>query len=206
MDLNLYGNIWSIVESIAATITIIFTLFLFFNDPIRRWKFFGYRPTVLIVLFDPKIKKILLAKSVEWTFNQGSIYGQNITETIKETVERELGINSSLYRVYLVNPLGEVSIKGQKRLTRIALGSISIFPSLRGKGYIGCFLDCDLKKLRKKIKLGFGMEKTGVFTLKQAEEKLLSSLGNPPKVKIYKKTFKILSEILNNWHARRRSL
>jgi hypothetical protein len=206
--LNIYGNIWSFIESIAAVSSVVFASFLFLNDPLRRWKLLGFRPTVMVVLFDPKIKKILLIKSYEWGFNQGSIYGDSITGTVEDTLQRELGIDTSSYRIYFVNPLGRVRIDNRKRLKRIVLGSISLFPNLLGKGYIGCFVDTDLNKLKRKIKLGYGIEEFGIFTIKNAKKKISSipSEDNPFKERVYRKLFSILNDLVNNWEIRRRSI
>lgn len=179
--MNLYDGL-SLVEFLIAVPSFLFTIFVFFNDPIRRWRFFGYRPTAIAVIFDPKLKKFLLIKvKGRWGFVQGGIYGLDLYTTIEQTLGRELGLSSFEYQLRNVAPLGTVKIHDKSRMERATVGTISIKPGLSGKGYIACFVFTDLAKIKRKIRLGAGIEGFGILSAKQALGAIKSNRGEESK-------------------------
>ena len=51
-------RIWGIVEPLSFVLIVI----IFLMDPIRRWNFFGYRPTAVMGLFDPHAQKVIFSQ------------------------------------------------------------------------------------------------------------------------------------------------
>ena len=175
---SFFNTYWSTAEALITIVTINLTAYIFFSDPIRRWKFLGYRPTLILSIFDPKTKKILLIKSKRfWCLPQGGIYGSDVYTTVEQTIQRELGLSSENYKLEYVKPVGH--LKKDKQLQRATIGTITIYPHLRGKGYLACFIKTDLNKLMKNIKLGYGISKTQTVTIKQATS-ILSRPKNHP--------------------------
>lgn len=119
-------------------------MFLFFKDPIRRWNFFGYRPTVILVFCDSDFKTLLINKIGEsWVqCPQGGIYTEDIQDAIERTAKKELGLDYNWYQFRYSKILGTHRIKNSYRMKRDSFGGIKLFP-LRGKAYIACYLFCD---------------------------------------------------------------
>lgn len=131
-----YSDLWSVLE----TGLVLFALFLFFIDPIRRWNFLGYRPTAVMGLVDPLNKKVLLVKNKgAWTFSQGGIYEENIYLTTLNILKRELGLSEASFKLINTIPLGAIKID-RRLLVRARISTFSLFPYLRGKGYLGCLI------------------------------------------------------------------
>ncbi len=179
---------WEVLEPLITLSTLAVVAYLFFTDPVRRWRFLGYRPTVLIPIFDPKNKKVLILKTKNWGFSQGGMFSADLYTTVEQIIRKELSLSSDSYRLSWVKSLGVIKIEEKERLKRPTIGTLSIFPSLRGKGYIGCFVEADLRKLAKKIKRGYGVEKIMICTIKQALEKFKTN--HPQKLKILKKALR----------------
>ncbi len=72
-----------------------------------------------------------------------------------------------------IEELGAIRFeKNSHRLKRSTIGSFTIFSQLKGKGYIACYIQADIKKLETKIKLGQGIESWKVFTPEEAKEQV----------------------------------
>ena len=169
--LNLYSCIWSIIETFA----MLTVIFIFFNDPIRRWNFFGYRPTAIMAIFDPKHKKILLARKdgEPWlAFSQGGIYNSDMNFTVKEILRRELGLDSSRFGLRYTQNLGTIKINDPELLKRSTLSSISLARGLRGKGYLACYIRANLELVEKEVQLGEGIAEVKVLDIKEARNKV----------------------------------
>src|SRR5882724_13422549 len=96
--------------------TFIGAIYVFLIDPIRRWQFFGFRPTVIAILFDPKLKKVLLIKDANtWEFIQGSMYVSDIYCTLEQTLKRETALVSINYKLVHVSALGTAKTDGKSR-------------------------------------------------------------------------------------------
>lgn len=176
----------SFVEAVSNLIAIpgvILTVYLFFDDPIRRWKFFGYRPTLVIVLFDPVTKRVLLEQTKsKWNFVQGGLYGSDIYTALEQIIERELGTTSNVYKLQFVKPMGTVEIN-DGRTRRATLGGLSLRKTLKGKGYLACFVLCNLEKTIKKVKKGYGVKRVQLFNLEDAFAKIQASQFPQKKAK-----------------------
>lgn len=169
MDIvEFFNTYWSTAEAALVTLSISLTLFIFFHDPVRRWKFLGFRPTAVLSIFDPKTKKILLVKGKEWFLPQGGIYESDIYTTVEQTIQRELGISSENYKLEFVKPIGTIKIGDKERLKRATIGTITLFPYTRGKGYLACFIKADLPKVKRKIKPGYDIHKVETASFKAA--------------------------------------
>ncbi|NUM34094.1 MAG: hypothetical protein HUU50_06100 [Candidatus Brocadiae bacterium] len=150
-----------------------FVVVIFFIDPIRRWNFFGYRPTAIVGLFDSKTGKVLFSKvHGVWSFNQGGIYEENIYLTVNEILHRELGLATYRFRLIYTKALGSLLIKDRELLTRPRITSISIAPRLRGKGYMACYAQADLSKIESEIQKGTGIEDVKVVSVEEARNLL----------------------------------
>ncbi len=186
--LTAINTYWSPVEVALTAIGIAATVYLFFNDPLRRWRFFGYRPTAIVVLFDSKIKKVLLIQHYDWAFPQGGIYSDDFYTTVEQTLARELGISTNQYALQNVKPVGTAKGLGHHwGPNRASLNTFSLRKSLVGKGYLACFVRTDLKKILPKIKIGFGFQKVGLFTPTQAEKLINTADISPAKRKIHRR-------------------
>ncbi len=164
--MDLINNVLNLLQFFG----LLFVVIIFFMDPIRRWNFFGYRPTAIVGLFDYHTGKVLFSKvHGVWSFNQGGIYEENIYLTVNEILHRELGLATYRFRLIYTKALGSILIKDRELLTRPRITSISISPRLRGKGYMACFAQADLSHVEKEIQKGTGIEEVKVVTLEEAK-------------------------------------
>ena len=133
-----FSTFWTILEFA----TFLVVLLIFFLDPVRRWRFLGYRPTALLGVFDPVNKVVILAEvHGTWSFSQGAIYDINPKSTVKAILYEELGIRTS-FKLISTNPVGCLKIP-RARMSRASISSISIFRNLRGKGYMAYYVRID---------------------------------------------------------------
>ncbi len=163
--LDFINNSISLVLLIATGVV---GIFIFFSDPLRRWRFFGYLPTAIIGLVDPIRKKILVVQfdtqyyghRIPPMLPQGGIYSNHIGETIREVCEKELGLSSNFFDIKHIRELGELNIqKHKERIQKYQYGILGISPLILGKGYIGCLCICDSKEVMKHVRKGVGVEK-----------------------------------------------
>jgi hypothetical protein len=153
------------------TMIYLVAVIVFFLDPIRRWNFFGYRPTAVMVLFDPNMQKFLLAKvSGVWSFNQGGIYENNMYFTVNDILKRELGISETRFRLLYTKLLGTTILTNTRLLARARISTISMFRTLRGKGYLACFIHINLKDIEREIVKGAGVEEVKIVGAEEAKE------------------------------------
>lgn len=163
--MDIFNQVYTIVEAVA----FVFLIFLFFFDPIRRWNFFGYRPTAVMGCFDPTSGKVLFSRiNGAWSFNQGGMYENNIYVTVKNILRRELGISETRYKLSYTRPLGTVRIENKNLVNRARISTITIFNTPRGKGYLGCFIRTDLDGIESEIRPGAGVQEVRVVTLDEA--------------------------------------
>jgi hypothetical protein len=154
MSLEEFANAWSAFEASLLIGSAILSLYLFFKDPIRRWRFWGYRPTALIFLFSLDQSEMLLIKdyySGQWLLPQGGVINDSIVATIHATMLREAGLDPYHYAISKIEPLQTLPLSEQSTQRKQHLGGISIFPELRGKGYIGCYLNTDTLDIKRII-------------------------------------------------------
>ena len=165
--LGIYNNIWSCVE----TVSLLVVVFIFFKDSLRRWNFFGYRPTAIMGLLDFKTGKVLMvAKQGDpwFAFSQGGIYNSDINWTAKEILKRELGLEPNLFSLRYTQPLGTIRLRDPKLLNRATLNSICITSKLRGKGYLACYIRCNLEGIEQKMVKGEGIGEIKIMSIDEA--------------------------------------
>lgn len=178
-------------------------LFLFLKDPLRRWTFFGFRPTAVIPLVDPKVEEALLIKKEGenwWSFAQGGLFEKDINAAVANILERELGLPRNSFDLRYPLVLGAQRISGDDyRLKRPILGAISL-KKLRGKGYIACYCLCRKADVLKNFSLGPAISDCRFFPLKEIPSLLLqnkSAEDTPWKQKnVYRVILKTIADIL----------
>lgn len=199
------ADLFSIISFLLAIPGLILSLYLFFKDPIRKWVFFGFRPTVVLFLFDPKTKKVLLINDHKvWGLPQGGIYSSNLIESGLQVLSRELSIGHSSVQFRYWKVMGSVRVVNKYKNKRATIGNISLFSEYRGKGYIAFYVLTNLQSISKKIKLGPEIQTFQVVTTDIAR-KILDSEKN---LLINKKKLilKALDELEINLKERDRSL
>lgn len=171
--LDLVNNVLSLLLLV---ITGVAGIFIFFSDPLRRWRFFGYLPTVVVALVDPLRSKIL---TVNFDVNyykhrlppmlpQGGIYTSSVGEAVREVLAKELSIGTNLFDIKHVRELGELNIEHKAdRMHKYQYGILGITPLIKGKGYIGTLCICDSRVVQKAIRKGVGVEHTNFVDLEQ---------------------------------------
>ena len=192
--MELYNNVWTIIESM----TYVFVIFLFFMDPIRRWNFFGYRPTAVMGLFDPLLGKVLIARiNGAWSFSQGGMYENNIYITAISVLQRELGIPATRFKLIYTKPMGSVRLLNKNLIQRARISTISIFPTMRGKGYLACFLRAKLEGIEKEIRMGTGVQEVKVCSIEEAKALVVSHAIGEHQPKKQQIILRMLEEIEN---------
>ncbi|HVX92773.1 MAG TPA: hypothetical protein VHA74_01530, partial [Candidatus Dojkabacteria bacterium] len=138
----------NIIGLVLILISLFGGLYLFFIDPIRRWSFFGYFPTVVLALIDYKSKEILTIEyenknALDKQLPQGSIYNSDILNAVENTIQRELGLDLKYIDLEYIKELGVLKSDDVKRLRKFQYGMLSLVPLVKGKGYILCI--CTVK-------------------------------------------------------------
>jgi hypothetical protein len=193
-----YG-LWDILSIFLATSTIIFSVYVYFRDPLARWQFFGYRPTAVVFLFDPDERKVLMIKSNMkggyWHFPQGAIYEGEVSTYVEQTIKRELGISNWYYDFTDVRVMGTIKRSNKRRLKNNSLGVLSLRSRLIGKGYVACFVQCDCHIVTKKIKRTYHSRDFQWFTYDECWKYFegLDEEGRP-KIKLYLDMFQQIAE------------
>lgn len=163
------NNFWTVIELLVTLPSFLLSIFIFFRDPLRRWRFFGFRPTAILVLYDSSQKKVLLTKKkVGWAFAQGGIYDSNISQAVEQIAKRELDFESNEMQLRYIRELGTIAVKDPYRTNRVTIGGINLFPHLRGKGYIACFVASDFKRFLKNKKISYSIEAIKPYSIKDA--------------------------------------
>lgn len=113
----------------------------------------------MIGLFDPRTRSVLVSKvSGVWSFCQGGLYDPNLNESVKEILRRELGVEESRFKLVFSKPLGLQKFAGRMPINRSRIATVSLFPSLRGKGYLACFTQIRLAGIETELRRGEGVE------------------------------------------------
>jgi hypothetical protein len=168
-----FRNFLEFVEPIIAVPAIFLSLYIFFKDPLKRWVFLGYLPTAVLVIFDPnEMKMLLISNKGTIGFPQGGVFVSDVVQTVERTLKRELGIESVLIEIRYAKPLGTVKINDKYRTRKITLGSFSLASKIHGKGYIAYYVSTDIKKLQKKIKIGYDIDQYWILNIKDAKKRL----------------------------------
>ncbi len=168
--MDVFNQVWTVVEAI----TTVLVIFLFFHDPIRRWNFFGYRPTAVMGLFDPALGKVLFSKiNGAWSFNQGGMYENNIYVTVETILKRELGLPETRFKLSYTRPMGTVRITEQALVNRARISTVSLFSRARGKGYLACFVRGRLDGVEREMQPGAGVQEVRIVDFDEARRLVL---------------------------------
>lgn len=163
--MDTYNSVWTILESLG----LLFVLFVFFHDPIRRWNFFGYRPTAVIGIFDPLLEKVIFSKiNGAWSFNQGGMYDSNLFVTVESILRRELGLPDTRFKLSYTRPLGTLRIRERTLVNRARLSTVSLFSTPRGKGYLACYVRARLDGVEGEIRPGAGVDEVRIVSFDEA--------------------------------------
>ncbi len=163
--------------NLISIITIIISVYIFFTDLFRRWLFFGYKPTAIVIVMDSVKNDVLIIKrnfahnvkrDFPWHFPQGGIYYSDINGTVNGVLNREFKLDSREYDFEKTVVLGKKKIKERKIYTKYSFGSFSLFRTLKGKGYVVCIVYANLKNIKKKIKLGFELDAVKIVDFNSA--------------------------------------
>lgn len=174
-------TLWENLESILALLTIIVSAYIFFNDPIRRWRFFGYRPTALIVLLDPVISAVIFVKNDgNWSFCQGGLYDSDVYDTVEDVLERELNLAPKDYRLFYTKEVGKADLSKNWQKNNVIFGGIKLWKKTRGKAYIACFVMVDTKKIGE-FHLGYGINQIEIVTINEAAKFIKENVVNTSK-------------------------
>ena len=191
-------ELWNNLESIVALGTIFISAYIFFNDPIRRWRFFGYRPTALMVLVDPKTKKLVLVRTGDsWSFSQGGIYDSDIYDTVEDILERELSLNPNDYKLFYTKAIGTADLSKPWQKNYPVFGGIKFSSEIKGKGYIACLIMLDTSK---ELVPGYGVSEIKYATQNEATEIFLKEVTNKSKAKILDQCVMELPRAIETWN------
>lgn len=208
MDLPSFAQLLDLINNSLALFilaaSVIISAVLFLLDPIRRWRIIGFQPVVILVLFDPAEKTVLMIKEdrpgldTAWLFPQSSMFSNDVRDSIDHCAESELGLLKRTYDIFLVQNVGALgkSIERVRELRKYQYGNLTLSLPIRGKGYLACVLKCNLSEVRDSLDLGFGISEYQIISLDEAEEILLKDRANyKSKHKVYEKILNILRKI-----------
>ena len=192
--LESFSITWQVAEPTITITSLLFGIFLFFKDPIRRWQFLGYNPTLIALLIDPQKQILGLIKMNKyWVPIQGGIYDPNIYSDIDRVLSREVGISSDKYDLKNVQELGAIKFSDKKRLKKRFIGGIRLFRQPKGKGYIVCFLEVNSDQILKNYKLGYGIKKFKFFDINEGID--LMKKSNADNLKKYESIEKVIRNL-----------
>lgn len=181
-------------------------IFIFFSDPLRRWRFFGYLPTVIVALVDPLRHKIMVVQfdtkyyghKIPLQLPQGGIYSNHVGEAVVEVLEKELGLTPNLFDIKHVRELGELNIqRHHERMKKYQYGVVGISPLILGKGYVGCLSVCDSRQVLKKMSRGVGIESAKFIDFEEFKksQKLCDDSYDAKRI-LYNKLFAVVENYL----------
>ena len=159
-------NLDFVVNTISL-VAILLSIYIFLSDRFRRWLFFGYKPTAIVIVMDIVKNNVLvirrnLAHNINrdypWHFPQGGIYSSDINGAVNNILNREFNLQPYMYDFEKTIILGVKKINERKIYRKYHFGSISLFSTFRGKGYVACVIYSDLEKIKKKINFGYGLD------------------------------------------------
>ncbi|MDQ5981906.1 MAG: MerR family transcriptional regulator, light-induced transcriptional regulator [Patescibacteria group bacterium] len=176
--------IWNNLESFVTFATILISGYIFFNDPIRRWRFFGYRPSVLVILIDPSLKIVVFVNSGgSWTFSQGGVYNSDIYEAVEDVLRRDLSLKPDEYRLFYTKVAGKATLSKDWQKNYPIFGGVAFSSEIKGKAYIACMVMIDSKMIKE---MGYGVSEYKVVDQLEASEIFKDSVKNESKLKILK--------------------
>lgn len=195
----LINEIWDNIQSIIAILTVAISSYIFFNDPIRRWRFFGYRPTALMVLLDPAINSVVFVKNEgNWSFSQGGLYNSDVYDTVEDVLERELNLNPKDYRLFYTKEVGKADLTKDWQKNNVIFGGIKLWKKTRGKAYIACFIMIDTKKIGN-FNLGYGINEVQLVHLDKAADFIIENIVNVSKRPVLQKAIDESDNAIELW-------
>lgn len=196
------STIWNNLESIIALLTIAVSAYIFLNDPIRRWRFFGYRPTALIVLIDPKIKQLVIVNSSgSWSFSQGGIYGSDVYDAVEDILKRELNLNPADYKLFYTKAVGKADLSKEWQKNYPVFGGLKFSSEIKGKSYIACYVMVDLKDIKEP---GYGITEIKFVSKDEAIKIFNDNVSNKSKKEILNKCLNESDKAIDLWERTNR--
>lgn len=205
LTLDIFSNLLSlaiVLGSIAVTIV------LFFRDPLRKWRFFGYLPTALVALVDPLKKTILVVryspeyfkKKIPPLLPQRGIYTNHVGGAVTEVLAKEVGLSMNHFDLKHIVALGELNVhKHQTRMKKFQYGVFGLSPLVVGKGYVGCICVCDESVVKKAMKPGVAVEALEFMSIEEfrATQQLQDDEYNGKRL-LYHKFLGLIEEYFKN--------
>lgn len=180
---QILSNLANLLIIVSILVTGVGCVLAVLADPLRRWRFFGYLPTVIIALVDPVREKIIVVQYDVKYFGhrfplmlpQGGIYTNHIGTAVSEALEKELNLTRNSYDIKHIRELGELNIqKHTERMKKYQYGVLGISHLILGKGYIGAICVCDSRSILKSVTKGVGIESVQAIDIEEfkKEQKL----------------------------------
>ena len=194
-----FDSIWENFDSVVAIATVAISSYIFFNDPIRRWRFFGYRPTALMVLIDPKLNSLIFVKNEgNWSFSQGGLYDSDVYDTVEDVLERELNLDPKDYRLFYTKPVGKADLTKDWQKNNIIFGGVKLWKRVKGKAYIACFVMVDTNKIGK-FTLGYGVEESQIVEIDKANKFVEENVANKSKIPVLERAIDEADNAVELW-------
>ena len=177
------GILWNLTEWLLTLLGVVFGLYLFLKDQIRRDRFFGFIPTVITVVYDPKEKKVLVGHLNggvnKWIFPQGRVE-ESLLASARQVLSQELGLERS-YKLLGSMYLGRTSLRREKtaRLDRFMdPAEFTLFRFWRGKAYTVLFVETKVESAMKELDADFLYEDVQFVDLAEARDLLTAGHRN----------------------------
>lgn len=194
-------SIWENFDSVVAIATVAISTYIFFNDPIRRWRFFGYRPTALVVLIDPKINSVVFVKNESiWSFSQGGLYDSDLYDTVEDVLDRELNLDPHDYKLFYTKEVGKADLTKDWQKNNVIFGGVKLWKRVKGKAYIACFIMIDTKKMGQ-FSLGYGIDSVELVPLDKAKKFIDENISNESKVQVLKRAIDEAEDVVDLWKS-----
>lgn len=194
-------NFWSVAEPLVWIIGLAFAAFLFLKDQVRRDRFFGFIPTVITVVYDPKERKLLVCYlnggTNLWILPQGRIE-DSILESARGVLAQELNL-SRAFKLGGSFYLGRNKLRaeGKARLQRFMdPAEWTLARRWRGKAYTALQVETSIQHAAKELDGSFLYECGRFVTLAEAR-KLLQQGHRPEKAKLYMQIIDQLEKEVN---------
>ena len=139
-------------------LAVLVAAYVFFSDKTRYWNFLGYKPTAIVLIFDDITNRVLLVKrstvralkrDYPWHFPQGGIYASDFNTAVNTVLAEEFDAKPNMYDFNRIYPLGVKRIGSRAVDKKYYFTSLSLFPSLKGKGYVACIVYTNQKQFLK---------------------------------------------------------
>ena len=172
-----YGDAVGIVDLLLSVATISFALYLYFKDPLKRWRFLGYRTTIIMAIFDPATKDVLLVNHEfgGWQLIQSGLVGDDILAQLSRGIPREINVSADHFDLRFVRTLGTVRNNRTEVVKKSTIGYVSLFNSARGKGYIAAYISCNRKDVEEHMTPGFSILEAQFVPTPKVMETIFSS-------------------------------